>query len=320
MERKSKHTWKLGMFVVLGLALFFITIYFIGKSQNLFGSNFNLNVKFKNVSGLKIGNNVLLSGIQIGTVKNIEFVTDSIVMVSMVIKTDMQKYIKTDATAGIGTDGLMGDKVITISPGLLSNTIVSDHATITSVEAVELQDLMAGLKKSIDNAAIITKELSEFSVKINTGKGALSKVLTDEEFAKSIDRTMSNIESSSKQMVDFSRKLNDKNSTFAKLMNDPFYANSLKTTLSGFEKSAADVNVFTAKLNNENGMISKLLTDEKLAASLDSTVINIQTATEKLNELEEAAKHNFLLRGYFKKQEKAKAKREKEAAKNNPSK
>lgn len=317
MEKKSKHTWKLGMFVVIGLALFFVTLYFIGKSQNLFGSNFHLNVKFKNVSGLKEGNNVLLSGIQIGTISNIEFVTDSLVVVNMLIKSDVQKYIKTDAMAGIGSDGLMGDKVITISPGLLSHTIVSDYATIASVEAVELQDLMVGLKKSIDNAAVITKELSEFSVKINNGKGALSKVLTDEEFAKSIDHTMTNIETSSDEMVAFSKTLNDKNSTLAKLMNDPFYANSIKNTLSGFEKSAADVNVFTAKLNNENGVVGKLLTSERLANSLDSTVINIQTATEKLNELEEAAKHNFLLRGYFRKQEKAKAKKAKEELKKN---
>ncbi|CAM4074147.1 MlaD family protein [Flavobacterium antarcticum] len=315
MEKKSKHTWKLGMFVVIGLALFFVTLYFIGKSQNLFGSNFHLNAKFKNVSGLKVGNNVLLSGIQIGTVSRIEFITDSIVVVNMVIKTEVQKYIKTDAMASIGSDGLMGDKVVTISPGVVSHTIVSDQATIATVEAVELQDLMSGLKKSIDNAAVITKELSEFSVKINNGKGALSKVLTDEAFAERIDVTMANIETSSNELVSFSKTLNDKNSTLSKLMNDPFYANSIKNTLSGFEKSASDVNVFTAKLNNENGIVSKLLTSERLANSLDSTLINIQTGTEKLNELEEAAKHNFLLRGYFRKQEKAKAKKEKEALK-----
>jgi phospholipid/cholesterol/gamma-HCH transport system substrate-binding protein len=316
MEKKAQHTWKLGMFVVVGLALFFVTLYFIGKSQNLFGSNFHLNVKFKNVSGLKIGNNVLLSGIQIGTVSNIEFVTDSIVLVKMVIKTDMQKYIKTDATAGIGTDGLMGDKVITISPGQLSTFIVSDNATITSVEAVELRDLMNGLKKSIDYAAIITKELSEFSTKINNGEGALSKVLTDENFANSMDRTMSNIEFTTDQMRDFSRKLNDKDNNFSKLMNDPFYTNSIKTTLSDFEKSASDITIFTKKLNDENGIVSKLLTSEKLGNSLDTTMLNLQTGTKKLNEIEDAVKQSFLFRGYFRRQAKQEAKKEKEALEN----
>ena len=313
MKNKSKNTWKLGMFVVFGLALFFITVYFIGRSKNLFGANFHLNIKFKNVSGLKVGNNVLLSGIQIGTVKNIEFVSDSVVVVNLTIESKVQKYIKTDALASIGSDGLMGDKVVTISPGSVSDKMIGDNSEIASIEAVELKDLMSGLKKSVDNAEIITKQLSEFSYKINNGKGALSKVLTDEEFAKSIDKTMKNLEKGSDEFVDFTKKMNDKNGTLSKLMTDPYYANSIKKTLSGFEKSTADINTFTNKLNNENGIVSKLLTDKKMANSFDSTLINLQTGTKKLNEIEEAVKHNFLLRGYFKKQ--AKKEKEKEVLK-----
>lgn len=315
MKNKSKNTWKLGMFVIFGLALFFVTVYFIGSSQNLFGANFHVNVKFKNVSGLKVGNNVLLSGIQIGTVKNIEFVSDSVVLVTLIIKSEVQKYIKTDALASIGSDGLMGDKVVTISPGSVSDKIVSDNATINSEETIEIKDLMSGLKKSVDNAQIITKQLSEFSYKINNGKGTLSKVLTDEEFAKSIDRTIKNLERGSDEFAVFTTKMNNKDGTLSKLMTDPYYANSIKKTLSGFEKSTADLNAFTAKLNNENGIVSKLLTSERLSNSLDSTMTNVQSGTKKLNEIEEAVKHNFLLRGYFKKQAKAKAKKEKEALK-----
>ncbi|MDI1255472.1 MAG: MlaD family protein [Flavobacterium sp.] len=308
-QKNSNYTWKLGMFVIIGLSAFFVTIYFIGKSQNLFGSTFYLKSKFKNVSGLKVGNNVLLSGINIGTVKDIAFVSDSAVVVGLVIRSEIQQYIKTDAVTSIGSDGLMGDKVVTISPGSASDKMIEDNATIASVEAIEIQDLMSGLKKSVDNAEIITKQLSEFSYKINNGKGALSKVLTDEAFAKSIDRTLANLETGTDEFVVFTKNMNDKDGTLSKLMTDPSYANSIKKTLSGFEKSAADINVFTAKLNSEKGIVGKLLTDEKLASSLDSTMLNLQTATYKLNEIEEAAKHNFLLRGYFKKQEKAKAKK-----------
>ncbi|OYU79751.1 MAG: organic solvent ABC transporter substrate-binding protein [Flavobacterium sp. BFFFF1] len=316
-KKSSNYTWKLGMFVIMGLAAFFITIYFIGKSQNLFGSTFYLKSQFKNVSGLKVGNNVLLSGIDIGTVKDIQFVSDSAVVVGMTIRSEIQQYIKSDAMTSIGSDGLMGDKVVTISPGSASDKMIQDHATIASVEAIEIQDLMSGLKKSVDNAEIITKQLSEFSYKINNGKGALSKVLTDAEFAKSIDKTMTNLETGTDEFVAFTKKLNDKNGTFSKLMTDPSYANSIKKTLSGFEKSAADINVFTASLNNGKGIVSRLFTDETWATSLDSTMINLQTGTKKLNELEEAAKHNFLLRGYFRKQEKAKAKKKAELGKAN---
>ncbi|MEO8234139.1 MAG: MlaD family protein [Flavobacterium sp.] len=309
MNKSSNYTWKLGMFVILGLTLFIITIYFIGKSQNLFGSTFRLNSNFKNVSGLKVGNNVRFSGINIGTVKEIEFISDSAVVVNLIIKEEIQKFIKTDALASIGSDGLMGDKVLTISPGTSSNQIVKDNATIASTKAVELEDLMKGLRKSVDNAEIVTAQLSEFSLKINKGKGALNKVLTDEEFAKGIQNTLTNLQLSSNEFLVFTKNLNDKNGTLSKLMTNPYYANSIEKTLSNLEKSSNEFNAFTKKLNNDKGILSKLVSNERLATSLDTSLTNIEKGSKSLLEIEAAAKHNFLLRGFFKKKEKAEAKK-----------
>jgi phospholipid/cholesterol/gamma-HCH transport system substrate-binding protein len=309
MNKSSNYTWKLGMFVILGLTLFIVTVYFIGKSQNLFGSTFRLNSHFKNVSGLKVGNNVRFSGINIGTVKKIEFISDSSVVVNLIIKEEIQKFIKTDAVASIGSDGLMGDKVLTISPGTSSNEIVKDNGTIASTKAVELEDLMKGLRKSVDNAQIITLQLSEFSLKINKGKGALNKVLTDEEFANGIQKTLTNLQLSSDEFLVFTKNMNDKNGTLSKLMTNPYYANSIEKTLSNLEKSSNEFNTFTKKLNNDKGILSKLVSNERLATSLDSSLTNIEKGSKSLLEIEEAAKHNFLLRGFFKKKEKAEAKK-----------
>ena len=74
MNKESLNKGKLGMFVVVGILLFIVTISVIGINRNLFGSNFILNSQFKNVSGLKVGSNVRLSGINIGTVSKIEFI------------------------------------------------------------------------------------------------------------------------------------------------------------------------------------------------------------------------------------------------------
>jgi phospholipid/cholesterol/gamma-HCH transport system substrate-binding protein len=309
MKKSSNYIWKLGMFVLMGLTLFVITVYFIGKSQNLFGSTFHLNATFKNVSGLKVGNNVRFSGIDIGTVKKIEFISDSVVVVNLVIKDEVQKYIKTDATASIGSDGLMGDKVLTISPGTSSKAMVKDNSTIASTAAVELEDLIKGLQKSVNNAEIITEQLSEFSVKINTGKGALNKVLTDEEFSNGLTKTITNLKVGSDEFVVFTKKMNDKNGTLSKLMTNPYYANSIEKTLSNLEKSTDEFTVFTKNLNNNKGILSKLVNNEVLAKSVDSSLTNIEKASKSLLEIEEAAKHNFLLRGFFKKKKKAEEKR-----------
>src|ERR1043165_8174146 len=110
MNKEPGLKWKLGMFVTIGLVLFAGTIYFVGKQKNLFGSTFHLTTRFTSAGGLKEGNNVRFSGIDVGTVNSITL-TDSVVIVDLVMKKNVQDFIKTDATATIGSDGLMGDKV-----------------------------------------------------------------------------------------------------------------------------------------------------------------------------------------------------------------
>ncbi|MFV8339455.1 MlaD family protein [Flavobacterium sp. LB3P21] len=268
MNKESGYQWKLGMFVIIGLALFVTTIYFVGKQKNLFGSTFELNSKFNSVNGLEVGNNVRFSGINIGTVEEIEFLTDTSVVIKLVIKEEVRKYIKKDAIASISSDGLMGDKVLVISSGKNSKVIVEDNDNIASKQAIEMEDLMVSVKKSVDNAGVITAQLAQFSYSMNNGNGALSKLVSDEEFGNSIKNMVSNLENSSNE----------------------------------FKK-------FTVKMNDGKGALSKLVSDEKMGRMIDSTLTNVKTGTEGLNEVIEAAKHNFLLRGYFNKKKKAEEKK-----------
>ncbi|MGQ7946551.1 MlaD family protein [Flavobacterium sp. WC2509] len=198
MNKETESNWKLGMFIMGGLVLFILAVYFIGKQQNLFGANIQLKAKFKTVSGLKVGNNVRFSGINIGTVNEIEIVNDSTVVVVMILQKEVQKYIKTDAKASIGSDGLVGDKILTISPGTSSNKIIKDDAFISSKNPLEMEDLMKSVKKSVDNAEIITTQLALFSYNMNHGNGALAKLMNDKEFATKLDATMSNLQTGSK--------------------------------------------------------------------------------------------------------------------------
>ncbi|KIO54711.1 MlaD family protein [Flavobacterium hibernum] len=198
MDKQSGYTWKLGMFVTIGLLLFIMAVYFIGKQKNLFGSTFHLTSKFKTVSGLEVGNNVRFSGINIGTVEEIRLINDSSVVVSMVIKDDVREFIKTDARASIGSDGLMGDKVLTISPGVKSRKVIENGGAIASINGIEMQDLMKSVKKSVDNAAVITDELAIFSHSMNNGNGALARLVRDDKMASSVSNTISNLESGTK--------------------------------------------------------------------------------------------------------------------------
>lgn len=198
MNKDAESNWKLGMFITGGLILFILIIYFVGKQQNLFGSSFQLKSKFKTVSGLKIGNNVRFSGINIGTVSEIALVNDSSVVVVLTIQEEVQKFIKTDARASISSDGLVGDKILTISPGTSSNKVIKNNAYINSTSPIEMDNLMKSVKNSVANAEIITGELAQFTYNMNHGKGTLSKLMNDDELAKKLDATVTNLQTGSK--------------------------------------------------------------------------------------------------------------------------
>jgi phospholipid/cholesterol/gamma-HCH transport system substrate-binding protein len=267
MKRERGYNWKLGMFVIIGLLLFVCTIYFVGKQKNLFGDTLHLHAQFKSVSGLKEGNNIRFSGINIGTVDGIQLISDTSVMVDMVIRKEVQQFIKTNALASIGSDGLMGDKVLTISPGPGVGTVVKDNNVLASKKAIEMEDLMVSVKTSVDNAGIITAELAKFTYSMNNGNGALTRMISDQEFG-----------------------------------------NSLKSTLTNLQVSSNEFAKFTYSMNNGKGALSKLVNDEEFGNTLDSTMSNLQSSSKKLDASMEAAQHNILLRGFFKKKEKAAAK------------
>ncbi|MBS1597723.1 MAG: MCE family protein [Bacteroidetes bacterium] len=197
MKKESGLKWKLGMFVSIALVLLIAALFFLGKQKNLFGSVFHIKSVFNNVSGLKMGNNVRFGGINVGTVDGIYLVTDTSVMVDMVIQEDVHKFIKKDATAGIGSEGLMGDKVIVITPGTIGQQPIGENEVLASRAPVETDQILSSLKTSADNAAIITRDLASISSKINNGHGTLSRLISDSSFSNNLNKTVVNLKKGS---------------------------------------------------------------------------------------------------------------------------
>lgn len=307
MSKEPGSRWKLGMFVIIGLIVFAGTVYFVGKQKNLFGSTFNLAAQFKSAGGLKEGNNIRFSGINIGTINAITL-KDSFVIVDMVIRNNVQEFIKKDALATIGSDGLMGDKVLSISSGTFSQAHVKDGDTILTVKAIDMDDIMASLKTNVDNAGIITAQLAEFTYKMNNGNGMLSKIIGDESMSRSLQSTLSNLQNTSAQFSQFSKSMNSETGPLA-LVRDEAFSNEIKQTVANLQNTSLQFEKFSASLNDEKGTLSRLVKDEGIGKSIDSTMYNIQQATKKLDENMEALQHNFLLRGFFKKKAKAEKKK-----------
>ena len=197
MQKEKGMKWKLGGFVIVGLLILVAALFFIGSQKNLFTPVFFVRAEFGNVSGLKVGNNVRFGGINVGTVSGIDLVTDTTVMVQLTIRESVHKFIKRDATAGIGSDGLMGDRVILISPGSPGQTPVKQSEVLLTHAPVETDQILAGLKTSADNAAIITQQLSEIAYKVNHGKGVIAKLLGDSSISNNLNATMANLKKGS---------------------------------------------------------------------------------------------------------------------------
>lgn len=196
--QSSKFKVRLGLFVVGGLALFVIAIFIIGKQKNLFNPVFKLTTTFYNVSGLQVGNNIRFSGITVGTVDNMIIINDSTVKVSMMIKKEVHQFVKSDSKVAIGSEGLIGDRLLIISQGSFDAPLAREGEQLESVEPVETDAIMVSLKVTAGNAEVITQELAEIMSKINNGDGTLGRLIQDTTIAKNIDQTIINLKKSSK--------------------------------------------------------------------------------------------------------------------------
>src|ERR1700743_214121 len=111
MKTTSGQKVKIGVFVLAGLDVLVLAIFFIGNKKSLFSSTFNVHGMFKNVSGLQIGNNVRFAGINVGVVQDIQIITDSSVNVNLTLNESVRKFVKKDAKLSIGSDGLIGGEL-----------------------------------------------------------------------------------------------------------------------------------------------------------------------------------------------------------------
>jgi phospholipid/cholesterol/gamma-HCH transport system substrate-binding protein len=193
MEKKRENKIKLGVFVTLCVVLLIAGIYFIGQRQQLFSSTFRVSGVFKDISGLQIGNNVRFSGINVGIVGDIEQITDSTVKVDMDIDEHARKFMKKNAKALISSDGLMGNKIISILPGSPGKQELSDNDIIATVPPVNMDDIFLKVKLTSDNLASITSDLAGIMKTIHEGKGTIGELLMDSTMAHNVGQAMVNI-------------------------------------------------------------------------------------------------------------------------------
>ena len=320
---------KLGLFVIITGILLVTALYLIGRKQNIFGSTSYISAVFSNVNGLKLGNNVRYSGINVGTVRKIMMINDTTICVNMAIESSILEHMRKDAKAVIGSDGLVGSMVLNIFPGSPESDLLKPGDTLRSIRKISTSDMMSTLSVTNENAATLSSELLKITSSLNEGQGTLGRLLNDEEMGNDLKETVKNLNKVSREasalISDLKAVIDDvefEESLLYVLVNDSLAASQFRSTLAHLETSGEQIEEAVENLNSVilevkegEGAFNYIVTDTTLVNDIDETVKNVKQGSVLLNENLEAMRHNFLFKGYFKKLEKEEKKEAKKADK-----
>lgn len=341
MTSVKRNNIKLGLFVSIAFLVLSASLYFIGSKQNLFGSTFALRTVFKDVNGLSPGNNVRYAGINVGTVKELVFLNDSTIEVNMIIQEKIQSFIKQDAMAQIGSDGLVGNMIVKISPGKGLAAHVNDNDLIQSFVNMEAGEIMNNLGSTTDYIALLVNNLLEISEQLNKGDGSLAMLIKDETLAHDLQSTVHHLKQSSQDINKISSSIraniessvNGDRGLLGYLLHDTTFKGQISHITEGLDTlvrqrtepilvnmrlasnelalATKRANDLLNQINFDQGLSHTILKDSMAQLDLEQAIHNLDQGLFRFNETMEALQHNFLVRNYFKKQEKREKKKKK---------
>ncbi|MFN2458083.1 MAG: MlaD family protein, partial [Chitinophagaceae bacterium] len=256
------------------ILLLVIGIFVIGKKKNMFGDTFHIYGTFNNVGGLQEGNNIRFAGINVGTVEKISIVSDTLIRVDMVLQSKIKPFLKSTSFASIGSDGLMGDKLITIAAGKANSVLLPNGGRIITINPLDFEKSIVKLTNVASNAEIISGELAAITVQLREGKGSMGRLLYRDDLAKGLEGTMNNAQRLTGSLADITGEIKSGRGSLGRLLYTDTLAKSLEGT----------------------------------AANASITMATINDAAFGFSENMKALQGNFLFKGYFKKKAKEKEK------------
>ena len=237
----------------------------------------------------------------------------------MKIEIKAQQYIRKDAKVKISSDGIIGNKILIIYGGTTMSPEVQEGDTLGVEKTFTSEDMINTLQENNKNFLAITSDFKEISKKLAAGEGTIGKLLTDESIYTHINAATASLQIASAKaeelagsLVTFSSNLNKKGTLANELTTDTMVFKSVKASVMQLQQMADTASAFVADLkkvaSNPNSSIGVLLRDEESGARIKETIKNLESSSMKLDEDLKAAQSSFLLKGYFKKQEKEKEK------------
>jgi phospholipid/cholesterol/gamma-HCH transport system substrate-binding protein len=322
---------KLGIFVIIAVIAFITIIYRIGNKQNTFGSDLKVKIDFKDVNGLQRGNNVRFSGITIGTIDDIFVLNDSLIRVVATLDKTVKPFIRTNATASIASDGLVGSMILNIIPGNSNAAVIKSGDILKSTATNSTEEVIKSVGILSNKLIELTDQIKEITGNISNGQGPISMLLNDKDLSLKVKSSLLLLSNAS---VNVDHIISDLNQTVKQLHHKKGIINYLETDtllsatlkksnttidtvininlvemVENINRSTKDLNEVTLSIkkithdiNHDKGIVNALTKDTTMRINVISSLKNINEGTEKINEVLDALKNNFLLRRYFRKE------------------
>jgi len=245
---------KVGIVVTSALLILLLAILFAGNIQNLLAPQATIYAAFHDVKGLRSGAPVWFAGVQIGSVKSINFTGDRITA-TIKIDRDALAYLKKDSEASILTLGLLGDKYIEMSPGSKESVALKSRDTITGLTRPE-----------------INEELSRLVGGVGGKKGSLGRLLED-------DTLYRDLSSSARDIRLFAETLKASDGSVNKFIKDP-------ALYERFVKASQSLDAFAQRLASSKGTVNRLIEDESLYENVNAAAAKLNIILDKINKEE----------------------------------
>ncbi len=294
------HPVRLGVFIFIGVSLVILAIFLIGNRESMFSKTFAVKAYFSNIEGLRKGAQVRFSGIDVGSVKNVQIVNNSLGRVEVTLKlvSDVQKYLGTDTKATIETEGLVGNKVVTLVANPTPSQAIYDGAIIQGVDPLGFGAIIEETKGTLEYTRSMTKNLAEIVAKVNEGEGTVGRLIND---ASLYDNTTQLMRSADKSFTSISQKLD----TVSVVANSLLAG--VQSIINNVDKMVINVDQVVTDVKKGKGLLGQIIVDN---SDLDKGFSNVlgdlvkitqhtKAGAEKFEENMEALKRNWLFKSYY---------------------
>lgn len=253
--------FRVGVFVTLALITGIALVFSLGNRSALFSSKSTYRAVFENVEGLRPGSPIRMSGIDVGTVSYVGFMDDGRCEVRLEVESAQARFITSAATVAIGSKGLLGDKLVEITPG--AGEPLPDGAEIPSSAGGGLAGAMAAAGEVMNDVRPAIANVRR-----------LTDVFAEDQFRQDIRDISHNI-------ADITRMVREEDGTVHRLLTDPGMADRITNTLASVEATSRElaattrnVRAITDEVRGGDGTAHELIYGARgtaLLASLSST-------------------------------------------------